>query len=417
MQKAVAEVRAMKTEREKLRLVYDHYTQKVASLTKILEKKRSANPMYVDNPKKVEKMARNERKLKSATDNFQSLSSKCMSNINQLLDSTYTKVAPIIAKTVSLQMSLFTKASKELAVIKDVPQDILDANKRRMISIERERLEQANKQQEHNRLSLQSSAGPRPPEQRSSLNAQSFHSQQAQPAHSQQALPTSQQKQVPQALEEEEDVVFDMKRLDDLDKPAGSAKSKDSWEDIAKPVQSRAAYWDKPADFDASPSTAESFGGFSTGMPRTSAQMPGMNRSQSVAQINTGKSQQESPYNDMGQMAQMQQWMSMMMTNPEAMAQMQHMQTMMMSQMQPSAPPKPALDPNDPFFTIEVDPAAHSGNDFSQKGKDAIFGGFDFSNDSPGLAARTAEGAKAFATRNPFMSTERKEGSSGFFNL
>jgi hypothetical protein len=105
MQKGVADVRNSKTERGKLRLIYDHYTQKVGGLVKVLEKKRASNPMYVDNPKKTELLARvpptqNERKLKSATDNYQSLNQKCMNAISQLLDSAYTRVAPIIAKVV-----------------------------------------------------------------------------------------------------------------------------------------------------------------------------------------------------------------------------------------------------------------------------------------------------------------------------
>lgn len=341
------------------------------------------------------------------------------------MDSTYTRVAPIIAKveptqTVSLQMSLFAKSAKELAVVQEVPQAILEANKRRLIVIERERLELANKQQDSNRLSLQGS-GLKAPESRAAEQRSSLQSWATEPPRS--SLPTTyaDRPQVSQAKpieDDEEDVVFDMKKLDDLDRLAGRAPPKaqeSSWETSAQPVQSRATYWDKPSPVVASPTTPETYGDYSTSVPRSSAPPQSMGRSQSVAQLRPSH-QQESP--DMG-MAQMQQWMSMMMTNPEAMAQMQHMQSMMMTQMQP---PKPALDPNDPFFTLESNPAGYSGNDFRGSGVDSMFAGFNFSSsaaESPDLSGRALAEARSAASRNPFM-TERKDGSagaSGFFNL
>jgi hypothetical protein len=428
MQKSVADVRNMRTEREKLRLIYDHYTQKVASLTKVLEKKRASNPMYVDNPKKVEKMARvlprqNERKLRSATDNYQSHSSKCMANINQLMDSTYTRVAPIIAKVldrqlVSLQMSLFMKSAQEMSLISEVPQSILEANKRVMASIERERYDQADRQQESQRLSLQSNA-PKPAEVRSSLPPMSASQPRSAP---QPKLAASQPKsasqpQVVEAIETDEDFVFDMKKLDRLTgkDPGITALRTDplredqaaTWEEAAKPVQSRASYWDRPAATqEMSPSTDDSFS-FATGMPRQSAPQR-MERSQSVAQINTSRPQQESQFgSDIGQMAQMQQWMSMMMSNPEAVAQMQQMQqSMMMAQMQSQRPP---LDPNDPFYTLESDPEALSGS----KAPDPIFGGFGFAPaafDQADVSQR-GESVRQSASRNPFADEK------GFFNL
>lgn len=120
MQKSIGEASALRAEREKLRLIYDHYTHKVAAICTTLEKKRARNPKYVFSPKKLllktrVRTSQNDQKLKTATENFQSLTAKCMKTMSLLMETAHTRVAPIIAKVtirqiVELQIDVFAKS-------------------------------------------------------------------------------------------------------------------------------------------------------------------------------------------------------------------------------------------------------------------------------------------------------------------
>jgi hypothetical protein len=290
-------------------------------------------------------------------------------------------------------MSLLGKSAHQLAVVKDLPQDLIEAGKRKVVALERERLEQASRH-ETNRLSLQTT-GTKPQEVRSSLPPQQ------------------------KALETEEDCVFDMRKLDQITGRGEPAKTS-SWEDSAQPA--KGGYWGSPDSQRPQAAEEPAYGGFSTGMPRQSN--PQMNRSQSVAQMSAS---QES-FGDPSQMAsQMQQWMSMMMTNPEAMAQMQQS----FATQQPPTPSRSYADPNDPFSSIETSSPSRGGDFRSAQG--AVFKSMEFASEHPELAHRAMDGvryaaehpelaskavsaARTLASKNPFA-TEAKGDKSGFFNL
>ena len=97
------EVRTYQRQREKTRLVYDHYVTKVEDMQTNIAKKRSRNPSYQETGKEADRLVRvlatqNERKLSQATENFRADSQKCSSAVSQALEMRYHAAAPFVAK-------------------------------------------------------------------------------------------------------------------------------------------------------------------------------------------------------------------------------------------------------------------------------------------------------------------------------
>lgn len=91
------EVRTFNRQRDKSRLIYDHYMSKLDGLKATVAKKKSRNPTYIESSKESERIARNERKLATATENFRSDSNKCLETIYAAMESRYHNVTPCLA--------------------------------------------------------------------------------------------------------------------------------------------------------------------------------------------------------------------------------------------------------------------------------------------------------------------------------
>lgn len=97
------EVKAVQKQREKTRLIYDHYVAKLDELRTAISKKKARNPSYVENSKEADRLQRvkstqNEKKLFQATENFRADSQKCTVTVYQALESRYESVSPFVAK-------------------------------------------------------------------------------------------------------------------------------------------------------------------------------------------------------------------------------------------------------------------------------------------------------------------------------
>lgn len=91
------EVRVAYRQRDKARLIYDHYMSKLDSLKTAVAKKKARNVTYVESSKEAERITRNERKLATATENFRAESNKCLETIYAAMESRYHNVTPCLA--------------------------------------------------------------------------------------------------------------------------------------------------------------------------------------------------------------------------------------------------------------------------------------------------------------------------------
>jgi len=97
------EVKGMQKQRDKTRLIYDHYAAKLDELRTTVAKKKARNPSYTESSKEADRLQRvtstqNEKKLFQATENFRADSQKCTVTVYQALESRYASVSPFVAK-------------------------------------------------------------------------------------------------------------------------------------------------------------------------------------------------------------------------------------------------------------------------------------------------------------------------------
>lgn len=90
-------LRQLKSERQKCKQKYDHYTKKVSDMREEVQKKKAVNPNYQGNSKKIQRMARNQRKLNSATDDFNAVSNKAREIMDGLHESRFSRVVPLVS--------------------------------------------------------------------------------------------------------------------------------------------------------------------------------------------------------------------------------------------------------------------------------------------------------------------------------
>lgn len=105
-------------------------------------KKQEANPYYQANSKKQARLARNERKLKSATDDFNSVNAKIQEIIDQINESRFQRVVPLVAQVtvsqlINIEVSTMARAGKMLQALEDWPEDIMEANLQREVELEK----------------------------------------------------------------------------------------------------------------------------------------------------------------------------------------------------------------------------------------------------------------------------------------
>ena len=156
------EVRSYQKQREKTRLIYDHYVSKVEELRSAIAKKKSRNPSYQETTKEAERLLRvlssqNDRKLTQATENFRSDSQKCTSTVYQALESRYEAVTPFVAKVstrqiVNIEMELYKRAAGAVSTLRGVPEELLKANKEREMQSQEEQFRAQKKAEIQNKV-------------------------------------------------------------------------------------------------------------------------------------------------------------------------------------------------------------------------------------------------------------------------
>lgn len=95
------DVRTSYRQRDKSRLIYDHYMSKLDDLKSTVAKKKSRNVTYMESSKESQRIARNERKLATATETFRADSNKCLETIYTAMESRYQNVTPCLASVVT----------------------------------------------------------------------------------------------------------------------------------------------------------------------------------------------------------------------------------------------------------------------------------------------------------------------------
>jgi hypothetical protein len=357
-------LRQAMTERDKCRLVFDHYTQKLNEMKAKVAKKTSANPYYQPNSKKQECIARNERKLRSATEDFNAVSAKALEIMHELFESRFSRVVPFVAQVTpsqlaNVQVTTMIKSGKMLRALEDWPEDMLQANERRDAATERT---EPQKSEEPITLSRSQAPGPKTEEPTG---------------------PRMVKNEIFTTEADDESIIFNMDRLNFLDPKAepNVQTLENSWGQSANPQQKSPSPSDDffsigsyPMQTNTEPqlkNRAETYPSeaqssmpdhFFTAQPHSSSGFFSSDQAYSSFQPSEMSSVQ---------MAQMQHWMAMFQ-NPEVMAQMHGFMT------QPPA--------NDPFAEADqpshpkptgLEPRQSSKNPFTQplspKPKDSSF--------------------------------------------
>jgi hypothetical protein len=319
------------TERHKCRLLFDHYTQKLNAMKANVAKRTSANPYYQPNSKKQECIARNERKLRSATEDFNAVSAKALEIMHELFESRFSRVVPFVAQVTpsqlaNVQVTTMIKSGKMLRALEDWPEDMLQANERRDATAEKTEPQRPEKP-----ITLSRSQAPGP----KTLEV-------AGPRMAKNEIFTS----------DDESIIFNMDRLNVLDPKAEPTvqTAEDSWgqdpnpqQEIPCPSDDFFSVGSYPMQTNTEPllknsaETSEAQGSMPDHFFTAQSQGSSCFLSSDQAYSSFRPSEMSSV-----QMAQMQQWMAMLQ-NPEVMAQMQGFMT------QPPA--------NDPF--AEADQLSH----------------------------------------------------------
>mmetsp|Transcript_17303 Transcript_17303/g.31166 ORF Transcript_17303/g.31166 Transcript_17303/m.31166 type:complete len:522 (+) Transcript_17303:1780-3345(+) len=130
-------LRSLRSERNSRRMLYDHYNQKVNDLKAKTAKKKEANPYYQANTKKQARMARNDRKLKVATDEFNAITFKIQEIMDEMFESRFRFIVPLMAFLVRIEVSSMSKSGKMLRALEEWPDEIMEANAKRAAEIQK----------------------------------------------------------------------------------------------------------------------------------------------------------------------------------------------------------------------------------------------------------------------------------------